>query len=112
MHGTGLYLKRIYAADLQKEEYAVIFSRVYNYFYPTMSDCYEPSCEALDEYQVEIIKWRKDPHTKNGKVADHLSETIRITSINKDIANKVYWNLKHRDLTFEEVKMCVNQLSL
>ena len=109
-HRTGLYSERQYKADIRKEEYAVIFFRTCKYYYPQMSDSVEPSYELLDEYKVEVLKWRKDIHTTNSKVADHLSETLSTGTIDKDTANKIYWNLKNRNLTFEQVRKCFELL--
>ena len=100
-HGTGLYLNRIYKADLKKQEYVVVVHRTYNYYYEPMSDCYEPSCEALDEYDIAVMCWREGRY---GKVADDFSENIRTGAITGEQAKRIWWALKNRDIPFMEVK--------
>ena len=109
-HGTGYYWNRIHKADLQTKEYAVIFTRLYYYYYEDMSDCYEPTYEAKDEYKVEVIKWRKSFHNTRSLVADHLCENIEAGSIDKDTANKIYWNIKNKNISFAECKRYFTEL--
>lgn len=101
-HGTGYYWNRIWDADLQTKEYAVISFRLYHYYHEQMSDCYEPTSEAMDEYRVEVIKWRKDAY--GHLVADHVSDSTDSGSITKEEANKIWWNLKHKNISFEAVR--------
>lgn len=108
-HGTGRYYNRKYNQDIKKDEYCVIFCQCYNYFYPQMSDCYEPDCYPEDDFQVQIIKWRKDRY--NHTVADHISPQICISNINKDEANKIYWNLKNKDISFDQCMKYFKDLS-
>lgn len=101
-HGTGLYWIRNYKADLKTKEYAAIFSQTRNYYFEPMSDCIEPTWENLDEYEVTVLKWRKDRW--GHMVADHLSEGYRTGTINKDEANKIWWNIKNRSISFRECR--------
>lgn len=101
-HGTGYYWNRVYKADIKNDEYAVIFFRTYYYYHPQMSDCYEPDYEALDDYKVSVIKWRKDRW--GNEVADCISESVESGTISKDEANKIWWNLKNNNISFERVK--------
>lgn len=100
-HGTGLYWNRINKLDIKKDEYMVIFYQLFDYYYPQMSDCYEPSCEAKNEYKVEVLKYRE---IKGRMYADHLSEKAETETIGKEEAKKIYWNLKNRNISFKEVK--------
>lgn len=110
-HSTGLEWKKNYKVSFENDEYVVSFFRLYDYYYEPMSDSYEPTCEALDEYEVTVTKWRDDFHNKNFKVADHLSESARTGSIDKDTANMIYWNLKNRNISFETCKKFFAQIA-
>lgn len=110
-HGTGLCWERQYKADLQTDKYAVITLRLFNYYYPQMSDCYEPYCEAKDKYKIRVIVWRKDFHNKKRRVADHICKQVETPSISAEEANKIYWNLKNRNIPFEEVKKYFQSLA-
>ena len=101
-HGTGLYWNRIYKADIRKKDYVVFVRRTYNYYYEQMSDCYEPSCEALDEYDVCVTCWRKDRY--GDLVADDISDNIRTGKVDAETAKKIWWALKNRDIPFAEVR--------
>lgn len=107
-HGTGLYLNNLPKAELKKDEYVVIVRRTYNYYYEPMSDCYEPSCEALDEYDIAVMCWREH---RWGKVADDFSENIRTGKIDGETAKKVWWALKNRNIPFAEVKRYFTELA-
>lgn len=98
-HGTGLYWERLYDADLQNEEYVTIFSRLRDYWYPDMSDCYEPTSQWLDEYEVSVIKWTTDRY--GHKKVNLACEGYRTGSISKEMANTIYWNIKNRKISFE-----------
>ena len=101
IHGIGLYNERLWDFDVMTDEYAVMFYRTANYYYPTMSDCYEPTKEWTDEYDVSVVKWRKDRY--GDLVADHLSDSVRLSNVGKDVANYVLWNMKNRKISFKEV---------
>lgn len=103
-HGTGLYWERKYSADIKTDEYVVRFYRLYDYYYPEMSDCYEPSCIAKNEYRVDVLKWRQDTYNRKHRIADFLSEHVETPSIDKNTANKIWWNLKNKNISFDECK--------
>lgn len=71
-HGTGRYLIRNFNTDIKNEEYIVFFTRVRNYYYEDMSDCYEPTWEDEDEYEATIRKWRINRYGEI--IADEISE--------------------------------------
>lgn len=108
-HGTGHYWIRNYNADLKTDEYAAIFSRLRYYYYEDMSDCYEPTWDNEDEYEVTVIKWRKDRY--GHIVADHVSEGYRTGSITKDEANKIWWNIKNRKPGFDVCRKYFTQIA-
>lgn len=110
-HGTGYYWNLIHKATLKTEEYAVTFTRLYYYWYPEMSDCYEPSCEARDEYEVTVTRWRDDPHRRGSRIADHCCEGCRTGSISKDEANKIWWNIKNHNISYAECKRYFTELA-
>ena len=87
MHGTGKYWNRIYKADLEKDEFAVIVFRLFEYEYEQMSDSVEPTSMACDKYKIEVLEWRRDRY--NHKVADELSNTITTGSIDREMAREI-----------------------
>ena len=94
-HGTGYYWNRIYEADIIKDEYAVMFYRCNYYYYPTMSDSYEPTCDIGDEYEVAVVRFR-NKHSFGGtitRVADHLSESVKIAKLTKQDVNRIWYNI-------------------
>ena len=101
-HGTGYYMERIYKADIETEEYAVIFCEERHYYHEQMSDCYEPTWEKTGKYEVTVMAWRKNRW--GNQVADCLSQNIQTGEIDKETANKIWWNLKNRNMNFETVK--------
>lgn len=103
-HGTGYYWIRDYKADLQKDEYAVMCFRLRYYYYEDMSDCYEPTYVNENEWRIDVVKWRDDFYRKGSKVADHLCESVEMHVTTKDEANKIWWNLKTRNIRFDDVK--------
>lgn len=122
MHGTGYYWNRLYKMDYQTDEYAVVVCRLYYYYYEAMSDCYEPTYRACDEYEVTVIKWEQDYRIdrKGGKInvvylpgmhADHRCPSVRTGSIGKDEANKILWNIKNRNVTFEDCRKYFTELA-
>lgn len=98
-HSTGFFWERIPKADIRTEEYILTVSRVYHYYHEQYSDCYEPSKEGTDKYQVEVTKWRKDRY--GNRVADHCSEHIRTGDISREEAIMIYWNVKNRTISFD-----------
>lgn len=104
-HGTGNYWITLDRATIKTNEYIVMFQRLRHYYYPDMSDSYEPTWEWKDEYAVEIGKWYNSKRT--GLVYNESyseCDAQRMAGINKDEANKIWWNVKNRALTFEDVK--------
>lgn len=101
-HGTGYYMERVYKADIMKKAYCVMVARKFYYYYEQMSDCVEPTREALDEYDIRVCEWREDRH--GDMVADFLSTNIRTGDIGTEEAKKIWWNLKNREIPFETVK--------
>jgi hypothetical protein len=108
-HGTGSYMIRKYDLDIQTEEYAAIFFQERYYWYPQMSDCYEPTSELRDNYEVEVIKWRTNRY--GHKVADCASDSVKTGNIDKDTANKIYWNLKNRNISYETCRKYFTQIA-
>lgn len=101
-HGTGDYLVRIHKADIETDEYLVAFTRTRHYYYDQMSDSYEPTYYDTEEYEATIMKWHRDRW--GWLVADCLSDGYRTGVITKDEANKIWWNLKNRNISFEECR--------
>lgn len=104
-HGTGYYSERQWNADIVTDEYVVMFFRTKHYWYPDMSDSYEPTSEWTDKYSVEVGVWYE---WKKGRkeVSDMWRECDMqsLTDISKDEANKIWWNIKNRNLKFEDIK--------
>lgn len=97
-HGTGYYWEDT-NVEIEADEYVVIFYQLCNYYYPTMSDCAEPDCDKLDEFIVTVVKWDSD-----GTAVEDVDETIRLKSIDKKEANKIWKNLKSGKIPFEMVR--------
>ena len=98
-HGTGYYLNRVYDADMNKDEYAVIVLKEVYYYFPAMSDSYEPDCEATGKYKIEISKWRTD--RLGHMIADEFSDHAGTGLIDRETARMIYWNLKDRNISYE-----------
>jgi hypothetical protein len=96
-HGTGYYWIRNWNADIDKQNYIAAFMSLYYYYYEQMSDCYEPTREKKDEYRVVIVK--------HGG-----SDDIDSGSVDKDTINKIWWNIKNRDLTFDQCKKYIKEI--
>lgn len=108
-HGTGYCWIPLYDETVKKEEYVLSFSRLRYYWYPEMSDCYEPTWEDRDEYEARVIRWRTDRY--GHKVADCASEGYRTGSIDRDTANKIYWNIKNRNISFATCRKYFEELA-
>lgn len=98
-HLTGNFWEIIDKATLKTEEYVLYVSRVKHYYYPQMSDCYEPTWEWKNEYEIEVRKWYENKY--GHKVADHCSEKIRTGKISREEARMIYWNVKNRTISFD-----------
>lgn len=110
VHGTGDYRVRIYKADLENSEYCAIFTKTRHYYYEDMSDCYEPTWyDKEDGYEATVLKWRKDRY--GHLVADHISEGYRTGDISKEEANKIWWNIKNNNISFDGCRKYFRELA-
>ena len=100
----GYMYVRLWNADILKDDYCVVFSRLRHAWYPPMSDSNEPDWEMLDSYSVSVMRWYSKDKRGSMKALDGVSETVEINDIGKDEAKKIYWNLKNREIPFREVK--------
>ena len=99
---TGYEWVQMYKAEIQNSDYCVIFFRLRYAWYPLMSDCYEPTWEFRDAFRVEVMRWYLDRYGHK-KAMEGISETAVVSDIDKAEANKIYWNLKNREIPFDEV---------
>lgn len=113
-HGTGKYLERVYKADIEKEHIKMYTSRVYNYYFEPYSDSYEPDCEALDDFEIELykIETKKEVETKHGKWGDMTTtitrkkvvDKLEIRIKDKNVANYIWYLVKYDVADFEQIK--------
>lgn len=103
-HGTGLYTERVYKQEMTTEEYSVRVYRTYHYYYPTYSDCYEPTCEALDEFEICVAKYEPNRKYPKAWMTAYFEDGIKTGKINKDEANKILWNLKNHNISYETIE--------
>ena len=103
-HGTGLYKVRMYKHEIQTDEYSVRVYRTYDYYYPTYSDSYEPTSEALDEFQICVAKYEPDRKIPKAWMTAYFEDGVDTGTITKDEANKILWNIKNRNISYEAIE--------
>lgn len=74
--------------------------RTYNYYYPQYSDCYEPTSEALDEFKITVAKY--EPNGAWYTADPDKGVTVRLEDKNE--VNKILWNIKHRNISYEAIE--------
>jgi hypothetical protein len=106
---TPIY-KRVYKADVNKDNLAVIFARLYEDGRDEMSDCLRPSWEPVDDFIITITGLRTWKETKTyenmTRTTTHCKKTgeFEIRTKDKRIANWIWYLAEKQGLTFEQLK--------
>lgn len=84
--------------------FAVFFERLYerSWGYMGMSD--RASWEPEDKFELQIAT-----PDEYGKVTNCGDDNIRVLDLTKDDANKIWYNLKHREFTLNEFLSCLEK---
>lgn len=102
--------KRVYSADVTKENLNVTFLRLYEDGRDMMSDCLKPSWEPVDDFIITITGLKKWTETRTYKdmtlTQTHCKVTgeFEIRTKSKRIANWIWYLAEKQSLTFEQLK--------
>lgn len=105
-HGTGHYRIPLTDKDIVIENHLIRFYQTKSYYYEPMSDSYEPNAEWLDEYMVSINQLY--PSKRFGY---RFGEDIVNVHGDKNMANMIWYNLTHRQMSAEEVIEALKKLA-
>lgn len=93
--------------EVWADGYVLTFAQLYNEYFPYMCDALNGKVsEPTGKYEAIVRKYRVSGRTK---IATR--DGYRTGEIDKETANKIYWNVKNRGVSLEDCRRYFAQLA-
>lgn len=112
---TSTY-KRVYKADVNRDDLKMYFQRLYYDGRDEMSDCLQPSWEPEDKFIITIVStksWEEVTHYEDMILTrTRVKELDRLVfnTTSKEVANYLWYLAAKMGASYEQIKMWLSQM--